>query len=62
MNQLKEAGEGTISSGREEGYKGTAEIVRSGTDDRPKEVGKNKGPVGGERWGVVKERLTTEED
>lgn len=34
----------------------------SGRDGRPKEIGKNKGPVGGERWGVVEERLTTEED
>lgn len=38
MNQLKEAGEGTVLSGREEGYKGTAETVRSGTGDRPKEI------------------------
>lgn len=62
MNQLKEAGKGTVSSDREEGYKGRAETVQSGMDDRPKELGKSKGPVGGETGRVVKERLTTEVD
>lgn len=62
MNQLKEAGEGTVSGGREEGYKGRAETVQSLMDDRPKEFSNSKDPVGGETGGVVEERLTTEVD
>jgi len=62
LNQLKEAGDSTTSRGREEGCKGAAEILPYRMDDRPKENGKYKGSMGGERWEVVKERLNTEED
>lgn len=47
MNELKEVGGGP----RDKRYEDTAEIVQSGVDDRPKEMGKNKGPEGEEERG-----------